>query len=169
MSSVAAQNPQASRTCTHCGAQLKADDTKCWLCFELVGDVSNPYAPSSMRPTPPPVLAPMASPQDPVLNGVFAATLVICVLLTLLIGVGLGVSEPGLLIPYAILVGPALVITSIRGIIRGSQGQSLRLGNLLVTYVASLGVTIGLFFLLVMGAIVLLFISCLTQSGNPFR
>jgi hypothetical protein len=111
----------------------------------------------------------MASPQDPVLNGVFAATLVICVLLTLLIGVGLGVSEPGLLIPYAILVGPALVITSIRGIIRGSQGQSLRLGNLLVTYVASLGVTIGLFFLLVMGAIVLLFISCLTQSGNPFR
>ncbi len=97
---------------------------------------------------------------------VFGVLLGICVLLTILIAVGLAVEDRGLLVPFAIFMGPAYVVTMIRGIVpRGAKG-SPRPANLFLTFVVSLLATVLISIILTVAAVVLLFLACIGIFGS---
>ncbi|MCY2983673.1 MAG: hypothetical protein NTY15_08550 [Planctomycetota bacterium] len=93
---------------------------------------------------------------------VFSFLLGICVLLTLLIGIGLAVQDVGMLIPFAILVGPAYLVTVLRGFVTTRSGNP-RPASLLLTFVVSLLVTVSIAILLLLGTIIVLFLVCIGQ------
>ena len=96
---------------------------------------------------------------------VFGVLLGICVLLTILIAVGLAVEDRGLLVPFAIFMGPAYVVTMIRGIVpRGTKG-SPRPANLFLTFMVSLLATVLISIILTVAAVVLLFLACIGIFG----
>ncbi len=148
-----------TQTCTHCGALSQTKGGKCWLCYESM-NTPNLFAvslPTLSEPAPP---SPMSA-----WDIVFGCLLGICVLLTLLIGIGLVVQDVGMLIPFAILVGPAYLVTVIRGFVPTRSGNA-RPASLLLTFVVSLLVTVSIAILLLLGTIIVLFLVCLGQFRN---
>ncbi len=97
---------------------------------------------------------------------VFGILLGICVLLTILIGVGLAVGDRGLLVPFAIFMGPAYVVTMIRGIVPRGNKVSSRPASLLLTFVVSLLATVLISTILAIAAVVLLFLACIGIFGS---
>ena len=145
----------ATQTCVHCGALSQTKEGKCWLCYE------NKSTPNPFAVTGNPVTA--ATPQSPMTTWdmVFSALLGICVLLTVLIAIGLAVEDRGLLIPFAIFMGPAYLVTIFRGVVpRGAKG-SRRLANLLLTFAVSIMVTGLIVIILAVAAVALLFLMCI--------
>ncbi len=144
----------ATQACVHCGALSQTNDGKCWLCYENKS-TPNPFAVSSNLITEETPYSPMTT-----LDVIFGVLLGICVLLTVLIGVGLAVEDQGLLIPFAIFMGPAYAVTFFRGIVpRGAKG-SLRPASLFLTFVVSLLVTVLITVVLAVAAVVMLFLAC---------
>ena len=145
----------ATQTCVHCGALSQTKEGKCWLCYE------NKSTPNPFAFTGNPIEE--ATPQSSMTTWdvVFSALLGICVLLTVLISIGLAVEDRGLLIPFAIFMGPAYLVTILRGVIpRGAKG-SPRPANLLLTFVVSILVTGLIVIILAVAAVVLLFLVCI--------
>lgn len=145
-----------TQTCTHCGALSQTKSGKCWLCFESM-NTPNPFAVSSPTYSESAPSSPMSASDI-----VFSFLLGICVLLTLLIGIGLAVQDVGMLIPFAILVGPAYLVTVLRGFVTTRSGNP-RPASLLLTFVVSLLVTVSIAILLLLGTIIVLFLVCIGQ------
>ena len=145
----------ATQTCVHCGALSQTKEGKCWLCYE------NKSTPNPFAVTGNPVTA--ATPQSPMTTWdmVFSALLGICVLLTVLIAIGLAVEDRGLLIPFAIFIGPAYLVTILRGFVPSGAKSSPRPANLLLTFVVSIMVTGLIVIILVVAAVIMLFLVCL--------
>ena len=66
-----------------------------------------------------------------------AALLVMCIVLTILIGIGLAVQDPGTLIAYAIFVGPAYLATGVRALYGMSREDQPKASTLLLTFLFS--------------------------------
>jgi len=96
---------------------------------------------------------------------VFSSLFGICVLLTLLIGIGLAVQDTGTLIPFAILVGPAYIATIIRGLVPVRSVTS-HPASLFLTFFVSLLATVLIATLLLVGAAILLFLVCIGLFGG---
>jgi hypothetical protein len=148
-----------TQTCTHCGALSQTKGGKCWLCYESMY-TPNPFAASPQTVSEGSPISPMSSTDI-----VFSVLLGICVLLTLLIGIGLVVQDAGMLIPFAILVGPAYLVTILRGLASTRSGNP-RPASLLLTFVVSLLVTVSVAILLLVGTIIVLFLVCLGVFGK---
>lgn len=150
----------ATHACVHCGALSQTNDGKCWLCYENKS-TPNPFAVSSNLVT-------EETPHSPMTTSdmVFGVLLAICVLLTLLIAVGLAVEDRGLLIPFAIFMGPAYAVTFFRGIVpRGAKG-SPRPASLFLTFIVSLLVTVLISVVLAIAAVIMLFLACVGVFGG---
>ncbi len=144
----------ATQTCVHCGALSQTKDGKCWLCYENKS-TPNPFAVTGNLVT-------EATPHSTMTTWdvVFGVLLGSCVLLTVLIAIGLAVEDRGLLIPFAIFMGPAYLVTILRGIVpRGAKG-SPRPANLLLTFAVSLLVTGLIVIILAVAAVIMLFLVC---------
>jgi hypothetical protein len=148
-----------TQKCSHCGALSQTKGGKCWLCYESM-NTPNPFAVSPQTSSEPSPSLPMSA-----WDIVFSCLLGICVLLTLLIGIGLVVQDVGMLIPFAILVGPAYLVTVLRGLVATRSGNP-RPASLLLTFVVSLLVTVSIAILLLIGTIIVLFLVCLGQFRN---
>jgi hypothetical protein len=149
-----------TQTCGHCGALSQTRNGKCWLCYESE-TTPNPYAISGNTATesgiPPPTTA---------WDIVFSVLLGICVLLTLLIAIGLAVQDPGTLIPFAILMGPAYLVTIIRGAIPSRSTKGSRPASLFLTFIVSLLATVLISTVLIVAAAVLFFLACIGIMGS---
>jgi hypothetical protein len=99
-------------------------------------------------------------------DNVSAMLLGICVVLTVLIAIGFAVQDSGLLIPLAIFVGPAYLVTFIRGSTQiGTTGKA-RAGSLFLTFIVSLAVTALIAIVLAVAASILLFLICIQAFGK---
>jgi hypothetical protein len=150
----------ATHPCIHCGALSQSKDGRCWLCYESKSS-PNPFAVSGSFQTDDPVNAP-ATKRDTV----FMVLLGVCVLLTLLIGIGLAVENRGLLIPFAIFLLPAYAVTIISGIASASRNRNPGPASFFFTFVVSLLVTALIAIVLIAAAILFLFLSCMGSVGN---
>jgi hypothetical protein len=148
----------ATHVCIHCGARSQSSDGKCWLCFEEKS-VPNPYQSTKAATG-------NAAPPANTWDGVFTVLLGTCVVLTILIAIGMGVQDPGMLVPFAIFVGPAYLVTVIRALAQMNSERGPRPTSLFVTFMLSLLVTFAILILLMVAVIVLLFIACLQSASR---
>lgn len=148
-----------TQTCVHCGALSQTKNGKCWLCYES-GTTANPYAISGNTATDSTIPPPMSTSDI-----VFSVLLGICVLLTLLIAIGLAVQDPGTLIPFAILMGPAYLVTIIRGAVSSRSSGGSRPASLLLTFMVSLFATVLVSGVLIVATAVMLFLACIGAIG----
>ena len=147
-------------TCNHCGARSQNKDGKCWLCYEDPSS-SNPYAAPNVTVEQGNTLS-----QSSKSDNVFNAILGVCILLTVLVGIGIAVQDPGLLIPYAMVLGPAYAITLLRGSIQYGKSSTHNPANLLLTFAVSLLATVLVSIVLVVGAAIVFFLICLQIAGG---
>ncbi|MCY2980314.1 MAG: hypothetical protein NTU79_16725 [Planctomycetota bacterium] len=145
--------------CSHCGAVSQTKDGKCWLCYESKS-TPNPYATTGMP------LAKESAVPSTVWDNVSAMLLGICVVLTVLIAIGIAVQDPGLLIPLAIFVGPAYLVTFIRGSTQVGTTGKARAGSLFLTFIVSLAATVLIAIVLAVAASILLFLICIQSFGK---
>jgi hypothetical protein len=143
----------ASFECSHCGARSQSREGKCWLCYEEKSN-TNPYSVSQSQ-----IAQSATQKQMSSWDVVFGALLVACVVLTVLIAIGIAVQDRGMLIPFAILVGPAYLVTIIRGV--AQSNSTPRPTNLFLTFIVSLLATVGVMVVLAIASVVLLMIVCL--------
>ena len=149
----------ATQACVHCGALSQSPEGKCWLCFENKS-APNPFSVSGTPMEEAAAVSPMTT-----WDVVFGILLGICVLLTILIGIGLAVEDRGLLVPFAIFIGPAYVVTIIRGVVPPGNKGSPRPANLFLTFMVSLLATVSISIILAIAAVVLLFLACIGIIG----
>ena len=141
----------ATNACAHCGALSQTKEGKCWLCYENKSE-PNPFAVSGNLITSEPPQSQMTT-----WDVVFSVLLGLCALLSLLIGIGLAVEDKGLLIPFAIFIGPAYAVTIFRGTVSIRSKGTPRPASLFVTFVVTFLVSI----LLIVAAVILLFLMCI--------
>ena len=144
-----------TQTCSHCGALSQTKNGKCWLCYESTA-TPNPFAVSANTVADP-------APQSPMTawDIVFGVLLAICVLLTLLIAIGLAVQDPGMLIPFAMVMGPAFIVTIIRGAIPSRSSGTPKPASLFLTFIVSLLVTVLISIILIVAAAIMFFLLCI--------
>jgi hypothetical protein len=97
----------------------------------------------------------------------FFILLISSLVLAILVGFGMALEDPGALIAYLVLIGPAFLVTSIRGLWQLGSEEGLRPGGLLVNMFVSFAVTIAVLAVLGVAAIILLFTLCLWHIANP--
>ena len=157
--------PIIAQTCAHCGAEFRPNAKQCWLCYEPMP--LNPYAADSQdanqgtKKGSVPVAGRKDYPPskwDPL----FAVMLLLCLALTVLVGIGMVVQDRGMLVPFGILVGQALGITIVRGMVQ--SGTRVRPGSLLLTFIVSIVATVLILVLLLAALIGLLFLICLSSG-----
>lgn len=148
------------KECPHCGAMSRNQAGKCWLCH-------------ASETTPNPFTAPIPNEEQPdnaakmtAWDALFMGLLLLCVALTVLIGIGLAVQDRGLLIPFAILIGPAYLVTIVRGMLSFGAGKKAKPYSLLLTFVVSAVVTLSIATVLAVGAVVVMFVICLYSISN---
>lgn len=145
----------ATQACVHCGALSQSAEGKCWLCYENKS-TPNPFAVSGIPMADENAIGPTTT-----WDIVFGALLGICVLLTVLIAIGMAVEDRGLLVPFAIFMGPAYIVTIIRGLMSGGTKGSPRPANLFLTFIVSLLATVMISIVLAVAAAALLFLACI--------
>jgi hypothetical protein len=152
------------RFCPYCGAELQDKSGRCWLCHAPKSE-GNPYAVSAV-----PVaesstqISESTAPESfGTWDAFFTILLAVCVILTVLVGIGFAVQDQGMLIPFAIFVGPPYLITILRGLYRIGSSKPLKPASLFLTLMISAVATASIAILLVVGAIVVLFIMCLKE------
>lgn len=154
--------------CATCGAVCDLDAEQCWMCLEVGprgNSADNPYSASQIDYLPHQQQQPSQSKYD----GIFRFLLLMCVVLAVLIGIGLGAQEPGALVAFLILVGPAFVVTGVRALWQvGKEGKTSPKG-LFLSLMVSFAFTIALLVTLIAAGIVLLFAMCFYEISkhNP--
>jgi hypothetical protein len=154
-----------AHVCPNCGALSTSGDGVCWLCYAKKTS-ENPYAPIAIPNVP---AALNTSPPSSAAWDIIATILLIsCLILTILLAIGMAAQDAGMLIPFAILVGPAYLVTLVRGVGQISSSGRPSPGKLFKTFMLSLVVTIAIIAALLIAAIILLILICL-NSPNSFR
>lgn len=148
------------QVCPHCGAMSRTQTGKCWLCHAS-STTPNPFSVTMVAEEPSPDAGKLT-----LWDGLFIGLLGLCVILTVLIGIGFAVQDRGMLIPYAILIGPAYLVTVVRGMLSFGSKKKASPAGLFLTFVVSALVTVSIATVLVVGAFVVLFIMCLTSLGQ---
>jgi hypothetical protein len=154
------------RFCPSCGAELKDRSGRCWLCHESKNE-TNPYAvsavPESESSTS--ISESTAPASFDAWDVLFTILIFVCVVLTVLVGIGFAVQDQGMLIPFAIFVGPPYLITIVRGLHRIGASRPLKPVSLFLTLMISAVATALVAIMLAVGAVIVLLIMCLNEVG----
>lgn len=149
--------------CPKCQAVMKPTDKRCWLCYaenrsnNAFGESVPTIAQTRTNAT---TTAANRSRWDALAWGILG----LCAVMAVLVAIGIAVDSPGALIPYAIVLLPAMIVTLTRGFVeRGPEGE-WQPRKMLLTLAISWLVTMGAMVLLTIGAVVLLFLMCLSQG-----
>jgi len=126
-----------SAACPECGASVKPQDATCWLCrrslvalAELVQPATSPFRPGH---------APRARANP----AQFSLETLMLVITLIAVCLGMIMALPGLGILVAIVAAPALVRTLVAGYQDRVAGSPMTLGEKLLTFAASTGVTLA--------------------------
>ena len=145
-------NPETTRVCPACRAANLSLATDCWLCH------------GKLAATEQVIVAELVPQQTQPLSEVFFNILLAVILgLILLLGIGIGVDHHnnGMMIPYVILVGPALIAAGARYGLGYAAGSQQTAAKTLLTFAVSLAVTVSVIIVLIAAAIIALFAYCL--------
>lgn len=143
--------------CQRCGATNPPHAVKCWLCERR--DSPNPYAVPALAATS--AGAGTQTQGQSRVQLVFLGLLIGSAALALLIGAGIVVQDPGMLIPYLIVVGPAFLATGVRAALMTGRKEQLRPSTLFFTFLWSGLFTAMALMLLVVASIIALFLWCI--------
>lgn len=153
-----------SKICQRCGATNPPIATTCWLC-EGRGAV-NPYAATAP-------LQPMPDAGPPANSWAQSRVEIIClgllgmaIILAVLVGVGIGVQDPGMLIPYLIVAGPPFLATGVRALASAGRSQKPTPSKLFLTFVWSTMFTVLALVLLVVASVLALIFWCISVLSN---
>jgi len=83
-----------------------------------------------------------------------------------LLGIGIAANGPEPLIPYAIIVIPAFLITAVRLGIKRARGKPIGWGERLATFLISAAVVVSVITVLIAAAIVAFCIYCFSALAN---
>ena len=152
------------RFCSYCGAELQDKSGRCWLCHESKNE-TNPYAVSAvpLSESRSPISESTAPASFGAWDALFTILLAVCVILTVLVGIGFAVQDQGMLIPFAIFVGPPYLITIVRGLHRIGSSKPLKPAGLFLTLIISAVATALVAIMLAVGAVIVLLIMCLNE------
>lgn len=96
--------------CPRCGAKLTSSFAACWLCLGMPEDRNSVKVDSPATQT---YVAGDGSNSS--FDTIFTVILASCGLMAILIGIGLTIQSPGLLVPYLFLLGPILIASGVHG------------------------------------------------------
>ncbi|MCC6510376.1 MAG: hypothetical protein IT423_14830 [Pirellulaceae bacterium] len=148
--------------CQKCGATNPPHATTCWLCN---GTDDNPYsAPPSQEPNL--LQTPVLSPTQSRVEIVFMLLLAVTIGFAGLVGIGIAVQDPGMLVPFLIIVGPAFIATGSRALVSVAKGERPKASALFVTLLWSGMFTALTIALLVVSAVIALFLMCAQMLGR---
>jgi hypothetical protein len=139
------------RFCTECGAASARDAAYCWLCGAKLGATPNVIDAELVRHV----------PRYAAVESLFAAGVVLSALVLVILAIGIAMDEPAGLIPFFIVVGPALLATAIHLARRRARAQDVTWMHGFITFWISGAAVIGAIVLLAVGALVALFLYCL--------
>jgi hypothetical protein len=152
--------------CPECGAAVKSADMNCWLCHRplvVTAELVEPGSPFAGRPAPPKWVNPAQ----------FSLETLMLVITLIAVCLGMVMALPGLGVLVAIVAAPALVRTLIAGYQDRKAGTPMTLGEKLLTFLASTGVTVAV---LVTGGTAFaaacagsLFVACGLEAAAPGR
>jgi hypothetical protein len=150
-------NPFADQlVCPQCRAGNPPYAGKCWLChapLPLGAEVVTAELASGPRPL-------------PLADAFFWILTAGCLLVLVLVGIGIGQTDPGLLIVYAIVLAPALIATLARSLVSLQRGQGVSGLQVFLTLLFSASVTILVVVVLFVAVIAAFFAYCLYVCGS---
>lgn len=159
--------PIAHEVCRDCGARYMTLGKKCWLCSARAAG-TNPYASNASLPRSETEVSVQPAGWESTSDWVFGILLILCGVLTILVGIGFAVQDLGLLIPFSTCVVPAWMITMVRMLVSQMSDRKTRPMQLFFTFITSLAVTMLIGVLLIVAAVVSLFVICLQSlPGHP--
>jgi hypothetical protein len=121
--------------CPDCGAAIRREDALCWLCHRsLLVEAEAVEAGSPFRPQAQP---PRANPAQ------FSLETLMLVITLIAVCLGVIMAAPGLGILVAVVAAPALVRTLVAGYQERKAGRPMTLGEKLLTFLASTGVSLA--------------------------
>jgi hypothetical protein len=159
MSSVDDEPPVLAKLiCPRCGVANPDGATKCWICESQSSLIAAHFQGDRTIDA--------ASPANDRLEKVYLSLLVGCIGLAGMLGISIGFQDPGMLVVYLIIIGPAFLVTMVRGIHHLRTNRKLESGKLLLTFLLSAGITFLVVVLLVVASVVALVIWCFAELGR---
>lgn len=157
MSHSASKPASSVAHCAACGAENFAYAKSCWMCH-------TPLTARSATSAPEIVMAELV-PDTPSRMGpaewLYAAIFAIILVMLGLMGIGIAIDEPAMLIGYFILIGPAIIATLVRVTRKQSTGQRVGWGERLLTFLLSGVLTLALVAVLAIAAFLVFFVYCI--------
>lgn len=126
----------AAPHCPECGAAARKADVKCWLCHRplvVTAELVEAGSPFVDRPGPPKWVNPAQ----------FSLETLMLVITLIAVCLGVIMAAPGWGVVLAIVAAPALVRTLVAGYQDRKAGTPMTLGEKLLTFLASTGVTLA--------------------------
>jgi hypothetical protein len=142
--------------CQECGAENLLPATRCWLCYRPLNTGTDIVTAEVVGTAPPRAV-------DRMTQIVFSVMTIGVVGLTFLVGIGVAINERALLIPYGIVVLPALIATGVSLLRHRESTGAVSWQRGFLTLVLSFGITVGVLVLITVAMIVGLFFMCLHE------
>ncbi len=146
------------RVCANCGASNYAFAHLCFLCRASLAesaDKVNPYAQVSTANA----WTSSATAQQRV-ETVFLILLSAIALLAVIIGIGIGTQDSGVLTLYLFVTVPALAAAGVQALYSVAKGETPRPSRMFMAFIWSAVVTAGVIALLIIGSVLFLFLMC---------
>lgn len=158
----------ASIVCENCNAVCDAGRVQCWMCgASLEGSQQqNPFA-AVASPVQDVIYYPAAStqPTRSPYESIFLVLLIMAALVAVVIGIGFS-QDPGALIGYLILVGPAFLVSGVRGLWQYSKRGEASPKSMFLSLVISFAFTIAALAILFLAGMILLFALCFYEISK---
>ena len=155
--------PRAPLRCPDCGADLRPQDASCWLCRRVLAPADIVTAEVIELAAPPIVpqwvQARRANPTQ------FSLETLMLVVTLVAVCLGMLAAAPGLGILASVVAAPALIRTLIAGYQERAAGSPLSLGEKVIAFLASTGVTIAVLSAGATAFLAACFASCLVVIG----
>jgi len=147
-------SPVVSPRCPECQAENPTQATRCWLCHRSFAP-GEEIVLAEIVPTP--------TVQRPAQKLLGLLTALVAVLV-MVVGFGLARGEAFLLIPYTLVVGLGLAVTSLHEVRARVRGRTVGWGERLLTFIISVNAALAVLAVILVAAIVafvvLLFLVC---------
>ena len=149
--------------CPRCGAKITSPFAACWLCSGKPEDRNSIKVNSQTTQT---YVAGNGS--SSIFEGIYTAILAICAVMAVLIGIGLTIQDPGLLVPYLFLLGPILLASGVHGSQQIVTTGRIQPGSLLKTVMIASLTVFALVAALIIAFVIFLFAICMPmfQGGG---
>lgn len=151
--------------CLDCGANNVNTSQRCWLCGKELA-LEPELIDQALRTAYQSPLATSVQGAEEGLGGLITSLVLVAVIV--LLGLGIAADEPGMLVPYFLVVVPAFAGMHVAVSRYRAKGRPLGAVGRVVAFFVSIAVVFGLLALLAVAAVAALFLYCLVTQGGGF-